>query len=86
VLIQAASSPQAMLADVPATGCGIVRAGRPHAMPQPLTVQCTLGRPRHRVTILPVARRLVILGVPGAPVINFPRHVCRAPICITPLA
>jgi hypothetical protein len=86
VLIQAAGSPQAMLADVAATGCGIVRAGRPHAALRPLAVRCTLRKPHHRVAVLPVARRLIITGVPGAPVLNFPRHICRASLCITPLA
>jgi hypothetical protein len=86
VLIQAASSRQAMLSDVPASGCGIIRAGRPHAALRPLLVRCTRRKPVHRITVLPVARRLVIVGVPGAPVINFPRHVCRVSLCITPLA
>jgi hypothetical protein len=85
LLIQTATSPQAMLTDVVASGCGVVAAGRPRTALVPLDVQCTRQAPQRRVMVLPIARRLVIRGVAGVPVVNFPRHVCRASLCVTPL-
>jgi hypothetical protein len=85
VLVQAHSSSESIVVDVPATGCGTVRAGRTRATLRPLLVRCSTQKPPFRVTVVPPASRLVIVGIPGAPVINFPRHVCRVGICITPL-
>jgi len=84
VLVQAHNSAQAMLTDVSAS-CGMVRGGATHKKLGPLVTRCTTSKPAFRVTILPAARRLVIVGVQGVPVINFPRHKCRMGICITPL-
>ncbi len=86
LLIQAKLSRQAMLVDVPPGGCPAVRAGRTLATARSLASSCTSPHPLYRVTILPVSRRLVLIGVAGAPVINFPRHPCRMAICITTLA
>jgi hypothetical protein len=90
VLIQAQRSPESMIADVSASGCGAVRAGSKHADLVAVLSRCTpgaAGKAEFRVTILPAARRLVIVGIPGAPVINFvPRHVCRRAICLTALS
>jgi hypothetical protein len=87
VLIQAHASPESMVTDVSARGCRSVEAGPTHAMLRPVVTHCTAGATVFRVTILPKTRRqLVIVGIPGAPVINFPRHVCKRGICVTPLA
>ncbi|MEA2356239.1 MAG: hypothetical protein QOD61_2368 [Solirubrobacteraceae bacterium] len=86
VLVQAHSSPESIVVDVPPTGCGGVRAGRTRAALRPLVVRCTTRDPRFRATIIPPASRIVIVGIPGAPVLNFPRHPCRVGLCITPLA
>ncbi|HEX3873791.1 MAG TPA: hypothetical protein VHW26_06575 [Solirubrobacteraceae bacterium] len=86
VLIQAHGSPESLLSDVSAAGCDTVRGGGTHATLRTLVSRCTTGNPRFRVTILPPARRLVIVGVVGVPVLNFPRHICRSGICVTPLA
>jgi hypothetical protein len=48
LLIQTATSPQAMLTDVVASGCGVVAAGRPRTALVPLDVQCTRQAPQHR--------------------------------------
>jgi hypothetical protein len=86
VLVQARSSPQSLLVDVSPTGCGTVRGGSTRATARPLVSRCSTGRPAFRVTVLPALRRLALAGVPGAPVINFPRHHCAMSLCITPLA
>jgi hypothetical protein len=85
-LIQSHYSAEAMLADISAGGCGTVRAGPNHTALRPLVSRCTSGSRVFRVTILPKAVHLVIVGVPGAPVVNFPRHQCVRGICVTPLA
>ena len=86
LLVQARSSPQALLIDVSPTGCGVVRGGPTHATARPLSSHCSSGRPVYRITLLPAQKRVAISGVPGAPVINFPRHICAMDLCITPLA
>ncbi len=85
LLIQAKSSPQSILVDSPTTTCGRVRAGPTHQALRLLTTQCSTGEPLTRATILPAAKRLVLVGIPKVPVINFPRHPCRI-ICVTALA
>jgi hypothetical protein len=85
VLVQAHASPESLLTDV-STACGAVRGGATHARLRPLVTKCTTGTPRFRVTVLPAITHLVIDGVLGVPVINFPRHRCRTGICITPLS
>jgi hypothetical protein len=53
----------------------------------PLVHRCTAtGTPTFRVTTIPAVAHIVIVGIPGVPVLNFPRHRCRTGICITPLA
>jgi hypothetical protein len=84
VLVQARGSAESMVTDVSAT-CGTVRGGVRRTTLRPLVTRCTTGRPAFRVTILPAARRLFIVGIPKLPVINFPRHRCKTGICITPL-
>jgi hypothetical protein len=86
VLIQASSSRESLVVDVPGRTCGTVRAGRTHATLRPVMTRCTAPRPLFRATILPPVSRLLIAGIPGVPVINFPRHRCRIGLCITPLA
>ena len=86
LLVQARTSPQALLIDVSPTGCGLVRGGPTHATARRLSSRCSSGKPCFRVTVLPALRRVALVGVPGAPVINFPRHVCTMGLCITPLA
>jgi hypothetical protein len=85
MLVQARTSAQSMLVDVAPGGCGVVMAGPTHAVLRPVVSRCSIGRPVYRVTILPSASRLVIVGIAGAPVINFSRHVCRMGLCITSL-
>ncbi len=85
-LIQAPSSRQAIVVDTSTTGCGRVLAGRTPGALAPLVSHCTTRSPQFRATILPAVRRLYVRGIPGAPVINFPRHPCRLGICITALA
>lgn len=85
LLIQAKSSPESILIDQPTTTCGAVRAGPTHLALRRLTTECSTGEPLTRATILPSANRLVLVGVPKVPVINFPRHPCRV-ICVTALA
>ncbi len=84
LLIQARSSPESLVVDVPVTGCGTVRGGPSHAALHPLRTRCSERRPRFRVTIVPAEPVVVLVGVPGAPVINFARHRCRI-ICISAL-
>jgi hypothetical protein len=89
ILVQAHGSSESIVADVSATGCGAVHGGSTHASLHLLVSRCSAsasGRDLFRATILPGGRRLVLVGVPGAPVINFPRHVCRRGVCVTPLA
>jgi hypothetical protein len=85
-LIQAHGSAESLVVDVPADGCGRVRAGPRTGALHRLSSHCTTPTPDFRVTVLPAARRLVIEGIPGAPAVNFPRHLCRVGICITRLA
>jgi hypothetical protein len=85
VLIQARTSAQSMVADVSATACSGVRVGPTHAALKPAVTRCAGASPRFRVTILPAGPRIVIVGIHGAPVINFSRHRCRIGICVTPL-
>jgi hypothetical protein len=85
VLIQAHTSAESLVTDVTAGSCGRVRAGSRATRLRPVVTHCTTGEPVYRVTILPQAKRLVIAGIPGAPVVNFPRHICSTGICITPL-
>jgi hypothetical protein len=86
LLVQARTSPQALLIDVSPTGCGLVRGGPTHATARPLSSRCSSGKPVYRVTLLPALKRVALVGVPGAPVINFPRHICTMGLCLTPLA
>jgi hypothetical protein len=85
LLVQARTSAESMVVDVPKSGCGKVTGHAGSVAPQPLVARCTSGEPKFRVTIIPAGRRLVIKGIPGAPVLNFPRHVCKTGICLTPL-
>jgi hypothetical protein len=85
-LIQAPSSRQSIVVDISTTGCGRVTGGRTVNALAPLVSHCTTRSPQFRATILPAVRRLLLRGIPGAPVINFPRHPCRLGICITTLA
>jgi len=85
LLIQAKSSPGSILVDAPARTCGPVRGGPTRAAVRVLKTQCGSGEPPTRATILPPAKRLVLVGIPKVPVINFPRHPCRI-ICVTALA
>ena len=85
VLVQAHSSPESIVVDVPPTGCAGVRAGRTRAALRPLVVRCTTREPLFRATTdEEVDRKLTEMKAPFT-VINFPRHVCRVGICITPL-
>jgi hypothetical protein len=86
LLVQARASSQSLLVDVTPDGCGTVRGGSTYASVRPLVSRCGTGRPAYRVTVLPAIRRLALVGVPGAPVINFPRHRCLMSLCLTPLA
>lgn len=85
VLIQSHTSQQSLITDITTGRCGVVKAGLPGSKLHPLVTRCTRTSPVYRVTILPKAQRLRIAGIRGAPVINFPRHVCSSGICITPL-
>jgi hypothetical protein len=85
-LIQAPSSRLSIVVDISTTGCTRVLGGRTGNALQPLVSHCTSRSPQFRATILPAVRRLLLRGIPGAPVINFPRHPCRLGICITALA
>jgi hypothetical protein len=85
LLVQAKSSPESILVDSPTTTCGLVRAGPTHQALHAIRTQCSTGQPLTRATILPSAKRVVLVGVPKVPVINFPRHPCRI-ICVTALA
>lgn len=87
VLVQARLSRQSIVIDVAASACSTVRVGRTPATLRPAVSRCTAGaETRFRATVLPPARRLLIHGIPGIPVVNFPRHICRMGLCITPLA
>lgn len=86
LLVQAHTSGQSLVVDVPKSGCGKVTARIGRAAPQRLITSCTSGTPTFRVTIIPAASRLVIQGLPGVPALNFPRHICKSGICLTPLA
>lgn len=88
VLIQAHTSPESLVVDVPpGRVCGGRVLGGPTAATlRPLAGHCSTPAPAFRVTVLPAARRLVLRGIPGAPVINFPRHPCTVGVCVTPLA
>jgi hypothetical protein len=81
VLLQARSSPRAMLLDVPRGGCATVRAGLTPTSLRPVPTRCSAPTPDFRVAVLPAASRLVVSGVPGATVIRFPRS-CPVGICI----
>jgi hypothetical protein len=85
LLVQAHSSAESMIIDVPSAGCGTVtsRAGR--AAATTLVVRCTSGDPKFRVTIIPAARRLVLTGIPGAAVLSFRHRVCKTGICAAPI-
>jgi hypothetical protein len=85
VLVQAHASPESLLTDV-ATSCTPVTGGSSHHALHRLVSRCTTGKPVFRVITLPALSRVVIVGVPRVPVINFSRHRCRTGICITPLA
>jgi hypothetical protein len=86
VLIQSPRSRQSMVVDITASGCGAVAGGTKAGALSPLPTKCTTAAPRFRVTTIPHAGRVLITGIPDVPVINFGRHLCHSPICITPLA
>jgi hypothetical protein len=88
VLIQAHASAESLVVDVPPGNVcgGPVLGGRTAATLRPLAGHCSTPAPAFRVTVLPAARRLVLSGIPGAPVVNFPRHPCTVGVCVTPLA
>jgi hypothetical protein len=85
LLVQAKTSRRSLLVDVTTSGCGKVRGGTSHARLGALLTHCSTGTPRFRITVLPANPRVVIVGIPHVPVINFSRHPCRV-ICVTALA
>lgn len=86
LLVQTPTSPESLLIDVPASGCGPVLA-RPKTGPAaPLVSRCSSGAPTFRVTILPQAGRVRLARVAGLPVVDFLRHVCKVGLCVTTLA
>lgn len=85
LLVQSQMSTQSILVDVPGSTCGKVLATARRAALAPLASHCSATTPAFRVTVLPAVRRLVVHGITGIPVINFPRHVCKKPLCINTL-
>lgn len=84
MLIQVAQPAAVLILDRPAS-CAPVQVGRGQGPLTPANATCSATAPHVRVTILPLGRTLVVMGIPGVRTIPLSRFAC-AFLCTRQLA